>query len=112
MLWIYTTVNQYATFVFQTRLRSQLEKLVINQQAENFQSSYLFIQLFIYLFICLFQDLESEPKTISFSKNGEDLGEAYELTDGLEDKALYPHVLIKNAEFSVNFGSQVKVVIF
>ncbi|XP_058965982.2 heterogeneous nuclear ribonucleoprotein U-like protein 1 isoform X2 [Pocillopora verrucosa] len=51
-------------------------------------------------------DLESEPKTISFSKNGEDLGEAYELTDGLEDKALYPHVLIKNAEFSVNFGSQ------
>ena len=51
--------------------------------------------------------MESEPKTISFSKNGEDLGEAYELTDGLEDKALYPHVLIKNAEFSVNFGSQV-----
>ena len=116
MLWIYTTINQYATFVFQTRLRSQLEKLVINQQAENFQSSFLFIYLFIYLviylFICLFQDLESEPKTISFSKNGEDLGEAYELTDGLEDKALYPHVLIKNAEFSVNFGSQVKVVIF
>ena len=112
MLQIYTTINQHATFVFQTRLRSQLEKLVINQQAENFQSSYLFIQLFIYLFICLFQDLESEPKTISFSKNGEDLGEAYELTDGLEDKALYPHVLIKNAEFSVNFGSQVKVIIF
>ena len=108
MLWIYATINQYATFVFQTRLRSQLEKLVINQQAENFQSSFLFI----YLFICLFQDLESELKTISFSKNGEDLGEAYELTDGLEDKALYPHVLIKNAEFSVNFGSQVKVVIF
>lgn len=51
-------------------------------------------------------DLESEPKTISFSKNGEDLGVAYELTDSLEEKALYPHVLIKNAEFSVNFGSQ------
>ena len=56
--------------------------------------------------------MESEPKTISFSKNGEDLGVAYELTDSLEEKALYPHVLIKNAEFSVNFGSQVKIVVF
>ena len=53
MLWIYTTVNQYATFVFQTRLRSQLEKLMINQQAENFESSF-FIYLVIYLFVHLF----------------------------------------------------------
>ncbi|XP_020617210.1 heterogeneous nuclear ribonucleoprotein U-like protein 1 isoform X2 [Orbicella faveolata] len=51
-------------------------------------------------------DLESDPKTISFSKNGEDLGVAFELTEDLEDKALHPHILIKNAEFSVNFGSQ------
>ncbi|XP_073231333.1 uncharacterized protein [Porites lutea] len=51
-------------------------------------------------------DLESDPKTVSFSKNGEDLGAAFELTEDLEGKALYPHVLVKNAEFSVNFGSQ------
>ena len=51
--------------------------------------------------------MESEAKTLSFSKNGEDLGVAFELTEDLEDKALFPHVLIKNAEFTVNFGSQV-----
>jgi len=51
--------------------------------------------------------LESDPKAISFSKNGEDLGIAFELTEDLEGKALYPHILIKNAEFNVNFGSQV-----
>lgn len=44
---------------------------------------------------------------VSFSKNGEDLGAAFELTEDLEDKALFPHVLVKNAEFTVNFGSQV-----
>ena len=55
----------------------------------------------------MFRDLESEPKTVSFSKNGEDLGAAFELTEDLEDKALFPHVLVKNAEFTVNFGSQV-----
>ncbi|KAJ7382761.1 hypothetical protein OS493_033047 [Desmophyllum pertusum] len=51
-------------------------------------------------------DLESDPKTISFSKNGEDLEVAFELTEDLEEKALHPHILVKNAEFSVNFGSQ------
>ena len=55
------------------------------------------------------QDLESDPKTVSFSKNGEDLGAAFELTEDLEGKALYPHVLVRNAEFSVNFGSQVTI---
>ena len=53
MLWIYATIYQYATFVFQTILRSQLEKLVINQQAENFESSFLYIYLVIYLFVHL-----------------------------------------------------------
>lgn len=53
--------------------------------------------------------MESDPKTVSFSKNGEDLGAAFELTEDLEGKALYPHVLVKNAEFSVNFGSQVVI---
>lgn len=53
--------------------------------------------------------MESEPKTVSFTKNGEDLGVAFELTEDLEDNALFPHVLIKNAEFTVNFGSQVQL---
>ena len=53
--------------------------------------------------------MESDPKTISFSKNGEDLGVAFELTEELEGRALFPHVLIKNAELSVNFGSQVTI---
>lgn len=53
--------------------------------------------------------MESDPKTISFSKNGEDLGVAFELTEDLEGKALHPNILIKNAEFSVNFGSQVRI---
>ena len=52
--------------------------------------------------------MESDPKTISFSKNGEDVEVAFELTEDLEGKALHPHILIKNAEFSVNFGSQVR----
>ena len=63
--------------------------------------------LYINLLIS-FKDLESDPKTISFSKNGEDLGVAFELTEDLEDKALHPHILLKNAEFCVNFGSQVR----
>lgn len=44
---------------------------------------------------------------MSFCKNGEDLDIAFELTDDLEGKALFPHVLVKNAECHLNFGSQV-----
>lgn len=51
-------------------------------------------------------DLESDPKTVSFTKNGEDMGVAFEFTEELSNQALFPHVLIKNAEFVVNFGSQ------
>ncbi|XP_015759797.1 PREDICTED: heterogeneous nuclear ribonucleoprotein U-like protein 1, partial [Acropora digitifera] len=51
-------------------------------------------------------DLESDPKTVSFTKNGEDMGAAFEFTEELSNQALFPHVLIKNAEFVVNFGSQ------
>lgn len=51
-------------------------------------------------------DLESDPKTVSFTKNGEDMGLAFEFTEELSNQALFPHVLIKNAEFVVNFGSQ------
>ena len=54
--------------------------------------------------------MESDPKTVAFTKNGEDMGVAFEFTDELSNQALFPHVLIKNAEFVVNFGSQVTVL--
>ena len=54
--------------------------------------------------------MESDPKTVSFTKNGEDMGVAFEFTEELSNQALFPHVLIKNAEFLVNFGSQVTVL--
>ena len=54
--------------------------------------------------------MESDPKTVSFTKNGEDMGVAFEFTEELSNQALFPHVLIKNAEFVVNFGSQVTVL--
>ncbi|KAK3736633.1 hypothetical protein QZH41_017018 [Actinostola sp. cb2023] len=56
--------------------------------------------------ITCYLDLESEVKKISFSKNGEDAVEAFELPEDIQDKALYPHVLLKNTECSLNFGSQ------
>ena len=53
-------------------------------------------------------DLDSEPATVSFSKNGTDLGVCYEFEKtGLGEQALYPHVLSKNCEFTVNFGQLV-----
>ena len=53
------------------------------------------------------QDFESEPKTISFAKNGTMFETAYELEPAMKDKALFPHVATKNVRFSVNFGSPV-----
>lgn len=38
------------------------------------------------------------------------MGVAFEFTEELGDQALFPHVLIKNAEVMVNFGSQVTVL--
>ena len=51
------------------------------------------------------QDLESSPKTISFAKNGTFYDSAYEITEELKDKALFPHVATKNVQISVNFSS-------
>jgi len=47
-------------------------------------------------------------KKISFSKNGEDVGDAFELPEDVQGKALFPHIYLKNSECSFNFGSQVK----
>lgn len=50
-------------------------------------------------------DLESEPKTLKYTKNGEDLGVAMSLTVNLEEKPLFPHILLRNVAVELNFGS-------
>ena len=52
-----------------------------------------------------FLDLESEPKTLKYTKNGKDLGVAMSMTVNLEEKPLFPHILVRNMRFEVNFGS-------
>lgn len=51
-----------------------------------------------------FLDLESEPKTLKYTKNGKDLGVAMSMTVNLEEKPLFPHILVRNMAFEVNFG--------
>ncbi|EDV19621.1 uncharacterized protein TRIADDRAFT_61890 [Trichoplax adhaerens] len=51
-------------------------------------------------------DLESEPSTVGFMKNGEDLGSAFQLAVDLSGKALFPHIYLKNARVQVNFGNE------
>ena len=53
------------------------------------------------------QDLESDVKTLKYTKNGTDLGIAMSLSVNLENTALFPHIFIKNMEVEVNFGSKV-----
>ena len=83
---------------------------------------YIFIKLHKYshLHICLvfleqntiwslFQDMESEPIVMSYSKNGEDLGTCFEVEkSSLGEAALFPHILTKNTEFECNFGQNVR----
>eukprot|EP00794_Sanderia_malayensis_P017867 gene17867-19648_t len=53
-----------------------------------------------------FIDLESEPKSVKYTKNGQDLGIAMSLSVNLCGKALFPHLFIKNMEVEVNFGAR------
>ena len=63
--------------------------------------SYLFALNFV-------QDFESEEVSISYTKNGEDLGVAFTVSkEDLADKVLYPHIIIKNTECQINAGAQV-----
>ena len=50
-------------------------------------------------------DLESEPKTLKYTKNGVDLGVAMSLTVNLEEKPLFPHVFLRNMKMEFNFGA-------
>ncbi len=53
------------------------------------------------------QDLEAEPHTISYTKNGNDLGTCFEIEkESLAEAALFPHILSKNCELEINFGQR------
>lgn len=45
---------------------------------------------------------------ISFSKNGEDCGQAFEFSKKTMNE-FYPHILVKNAKFECNFGQIVSI---
>jgi len=52
-------------------------------------------------------DWESDPPTISYSKNGEDLGVCFEIDrEEIGEAPLFAHILTKNTEFEVNFGQK------
>ncbi|XP_064600280.1 heterogeneous nuclear ribonucleoprotein U-like protein 1 isoform X2 [Liolophura sinensis] len=56
--------------------------------------------------ITAYLDLDSEPATIAYSKNGEYQDVCFEVDkETLGEKALFPHILTKNTEFEVNFGA-------
>ncbi|XP_071490609.1 uncharacterized protein [Diadema antillarum] len=52
-----------------------------------------------------FVDFEGEKTTISYTKNGKDLGVAFTVED-LGEEALYPHLMVKNTSIEVNFGQK------
>ena len=51
-------------------------------------------------------DLDTKPRCIFYSLNGQYLGVAFNIGNELGDKALYPHITVKNMKFQVNFGGQ------
>ena len=46
-----------------------------------------------------------DANQISYSKNGQDLGTAFEIPSQLQRAAFYPACVIKNAEVLFNFGA-------
>lgn len=55
--------------------------------------------------ITSFLNMEEDPIQISFAKNGNHEGLAFEIPkEELEEQALFPHILTKNCSFEVNFG--------
>lgn len=52
-------------------------------------------------------DMEGEEIIISYTLNGDNLGEAFKVKkDELEGKPLFPHILTKNCAFVCNFGDE------
>ena len=54
--------------------------------------------------VACYIDLDSKPKAIFYTLNGEYLGIAFRFNNELGDKAIFPHVTCKNMRFRVNFG--------
>ena len=48
--------------------------------------------------------LDMDAGTVSFARNGQDLGHAYDVPQHLQRAALYPAVCLKNGEVAFNFG--------
>jgi len=52
-----------------------------------------------------FLDLDGDEVSMTFTKNGEDQGDAFQIPKAdLAGAALFPHILAKNVKFEVNFG--------
>uniref|UniRef100_A0A183EP44 ATP-dependent RNA helicase DDX1 n=1 Tax=Gongylonema pulchrum TaxID=637853 RepID=A0A183EP44_9BILA len=68
-----------------------------NKQFENYGTSFTLGDT-----IGCMLDLDSS--TIAFSKNGKHLGKAFDIPQKLKNTALFPAVVLKNAEIRFNFG--------
>jgi heterogeneous nuclear ribonucleoprotein U-like protein 1 len=52
-----------------------------------------------------FLDMEGDEISMTFTKNGEDQGDAFQIPkEKLEGRALFPHIMARNVKFEVNFG--------
>jgi heterogeneous nuclear ribonucleoprotein U-like protein 1 len=61
--------------------------------------------MIIYKPLSILQDLTSDPVVMSYTVNGVDRGIAFKVYQReLKGRALFPHILTKNQDFSVNFG--------
>jgi Superfamily II DNA and RNA helicases len=49
--------------------------------------------------------LDLDNMTVAFTKNGQHLGLAFNISQQLKNSAFYPAVVLKNAEMSFNFGA-------
>lgn len=49
--------------------------------------------------------LDADEGAIYFSKNGQDLGLAFQIPAHLQKQALYPALCLKNGEVGFNFGA-------
>jgi hypothetical protein len=56
-------------------------------------------------------DFDENFIRISFTKNGEDYGQAFEFSK-IDSHEFYPHILVKNVKFECNFGQLVSISLF
>jgi len=53
-------------------------------------------------------DFDDNLIRISFTKNGQDYGQAFEFSK-TNSNVFYPHILVKNVKFECNFGQLVSI---